>query len=305
MRGRNPKGREVGEWESRWVGGKESGPGCQISADCLISQPFIPKLLVQNSSSSARNLSTWRLLPVLDAPGRVQMAIDQWLLDQHRHCGHPPTLRFYTWNPAAISLGVSQRRKFPAHWRHLSWQGKPVDLVSRPSGGRGVLHQGDLTYAVVASHIPGTLDQVYRTICQFLIEGWKTLGVDLRFGEPDRQYVRSQNCFGLATNADLVDTYGNKFIGSAQLKQGKYFLQHGSMLLRPNPELFHQVFHCAPPKTVDCQAGILSDLSISTIVGALTNAAEQCFQCQFLDHPLTPEEWQGINQIAASSQKLP
>jgi lipoate-protein ligase A len=156
----------------------------------------------------------------MDAPGAVQMAIDKWLLEQHQHHDHPPTLRFYTWNPPAISLGVSQRRKFPEHWQHLTWQGQPVDLVQRPSGGRGVLHQGDLTYAVVTSHIPGNLDQVYRAICQFLIEGWKSLGVELQFGKPDRQYLRSQNCFGLATNADLVDAQGNKFIGIDQIGVG-------------------------------------------------------------------------------------
>lgn len=241
---------------------------------------------------------------MLEAPGAVQMAIDQWLLEQHRHHRHPPTLRFYTWNPAAISLGVSQRRRFPAHWQNLAWQGQPVELVARPSGGRGVLHQGDLTYAVVASHIPGNLDQVYRTICQFLIQGWKTLGVELRFGDPDRRYLRSQNCFGLATNADLIDAQGNKFIGSAQLKQGRYFLQHGSMQLRPDPDLFHQVFHCAPPNPVHRQGGLISDLSVPAIVEGLTSAAERCFECRFLDQPLTPEEWQRINQIVASSQKL-
>jgi lipoate-protein ligase A len=189
----------------------------------------------------------WRLLPLIEAPGRVQMAIDRWLLEQHRYHGHPPILRFYTWQPAAISLGVSQRRRYPDHWQHLTWRGQTVDLVQRPSGGRGVLHQGDLTYAVVTSHLPGNVDQGYRTLCQFLIKGWRSLGVELRFGTPDRRYVRSHNCFGLATNADLVDALGHKFIGSAQLKQGKYLLQHGSMVLQPDPELFERVFQTHPP----------------------------------------------------------
>ena len=236
---------------------------------------------------------------MIDAPGRVQMAIDRWLLAQHQHHGHPPTLRFYTWNPPAISLGVSQRGKVPQHWHHLTWRGTPLELVQRPSGGRGVLHQGDLTYGVVASHIPGNLDQVYRAICQFLIEGWRFLGVDLRFGKPDRQYLRSQNCFGLATNADLIDVEGNKFIGSAQLKQGRCFLQHGSMLLKSDPDLFHKVFHCAPPPPPHRQGGRLSELTIPEIVEALTSAAQRCFHCHFLDRPLSPIEWQDIKSKAA------
>jgi lipoate-protein ligase A len=210
--------------------------------------------MASNSPISAAPV-TWRLIPLLDAPGAVQMAIDWWLLMQHQQHGHPPTLRFYTWNPPAISLGVSQHRHFPDHWRNLKWQGQPIDLVRRPSGGRGVLHQGDLTYAVVTSHLPGNLDRVYRTICQFLITGWQTLGVDLQFGQPDRQYVRSQNCFGLATNADLVDTHGNKFIGSAQRKQGNYVLQHGTMVLDPDVDLFQRVFQMPPPPPISPPGG--------------------------------------------------
>ncbi|MEO1299948.1 MAG: lipoate--protein ligase family protein, partial [Cyanobacteria bacterium J06636_16] len=75
------------------------------------------------------------------------MAVDTWLLDQLIAGQQPPTLRFYRWRPAAISLGYHQKR-WPATWRALSWQDQPVDLVKRPTGGRAVLHQGDLTYAI-------------------------------------------------------------------------------------------------------------------------------------------------------------
>ncbi len=77
------------------------------------------------------------------------MAIDAWLLEQHDLGKHPPTLRFYTWEPAAISLGYHQRR-WPQYWQGLTGQGQPLDMVRRPSGGRAVLHQGDLTYAVIS-----------------------------------------------------------------------------------------------------------------------------------------------------------
>jgi lipoate-protein ligase A len=247
--------------------------------------------------------TTWRLIPLLDAPGAIQMAIDQWLFQQHQENRHPPTLRFYTWNPPAISLGVSQHRHFPDHWRHLTWKGQPIDLVRRPSGGRGVLHQGDLTYAIVTSHIPGSLDQVYRTICQFLMQGWHALGLDLSFGQPDRQYLRSQNCFSLSTNADLVDPEGNKLIGSAQRKQGHYVLQHGSMLLNPDADLFQAVFHTLPPQPLKLQRGDTSSLPLPAIESELIQAATHCFQCRFLYHPLTPLEWQQISVLATQLSK--
>ncbi|HIK44180.1 MAG TPA: lipoate--protein ligase family protein, partial [Leptolyngbyaceae cyanobacterium M65_K2018_010] len=198
--------------------------------------------------------SSWRLIPLLEAPGAVQMALDEWLLDQHLYHDHPPTLRFYTWNPPAISLGVSQRRHIPDHWAGLTWEGQPLQIVQRPTGGRGVLHQGDLTYALITSNLPGRREQVYWTLCQFLIEGWRRLGVELGFGMPSRSYGRTHHCFGLATAADLVTPEGRKFIGSAQLKRGQGILQHGSMPLQPDPQLFQQVFQTpAPPAWPGCE----------------------------------------------------
>jgi lipoate-protein ligase A len=234
----------------------------------------------------------WRFIPLVTTHGRLQMAIDEWLLRQHQLNNHPSTLRFYIWNPSAISLGVSQKNHFPKHWHNLIYEGKPLDLVKRPSGGRGVLHQGDLTYAVITSHLDGNLDQVYRQICQFLILGWQKLGVNLYFGQPEKQYLQSPNCFKLATNADLVDSQGNKFIGSAQLKKGKFTLQHGSMMLKPNIELFERVFNTLPPKVI-----IPQFLSLDKIITTLTEAATESFNCQFAIQPLSEEEIKEIQQL--------
>lgn len=242
----------------------------------------------------------WRFIPLLETDGKLQMAIDEWLLRQHQLNNHPPTLRFYTWNPSAISLGVSQKHHFPEHWHNLIYEEKPLDLVKRPSGGRGVLHQGDLTYAVITSHLEGNLDQVYRQICQFLILGWQKLGVNLYFGQPEKRYLRSRsgaptrspNCFKLATNADLVDSQGNKFIGSAQLKKGKFTLQHGSMMLKPNIELFERVFHSPSPPSI-----IPESLSLDKIIATLTEAAAESFNCQFMIQPLSEEEIKEVQQL--------
>ncbi|WP_242024116.1 biotin/lipoate A/B protein ligase family protein [Nodosilinea sp. FACHB-13] len=241
---------------------------------------------------------TWRLIPLLDASGAVQMAIDAWLLDQHQHQGHPPTLRFYTWNPAAISLGASQRRQMPDHWQSLVWQGQPVELVQRPTGGRGVLHQGDLTYALVTSHIAGSRDQAYRFLCQFLIAGWAKLGVSLTFGQPGRDYGRSHNCFALATSADLVDAQGIKVIGSAQLRRGSCLLQHGSMGLMTDAELWQQVFQTPARPASQAQLAVRQGLTVSKIIESLTQAAEDCFNCQLIAQPLTQQEWVEVYALA-------
>ncbi|MGF1519950.1 MAG: lipoate--protein ligase family protein [Nodosilinea sp.] len=240
----------------------------------------------------------WRLIPLIEASGAVQMAIDEWLLDQHQHHGHPPALRFYTWHPAAISLGASQRRQVPEHWQNLVWQGQPVDLVQRPTGGRGVLHQGDLTYSLVTSQIAGSRNQAYRFLCQFLIAGWTDLGVSLAFGQPSRDYGRSHNCFALATSADLVDAQGCKVIGSAQLRRGAHLLQHGSMGLTINAELWQRVFQTAAPLETQAQRALRQGLTTAKIIESLTQAAAACFDCQLIAQSLTPKEWAAIHRLA-------
>ena len=169
------------------------------------------------------------------------MAVDRWLLEQHRRGGQSSVLRFYTWSPPAISLGYHQRH-WPDHWRQLTWRGNPIDIVRRPTGGRAVLHQGELTYALITSGLMGNRTAAYETLCQFLIEGWRSLGVNLLYGEAGRGYIHNHNCFNSATAADLVTADGVKLIGSAQLRQDKAILQHGSIRLTPDPLLYQQVF---------------------------------------------------------------
>jgi lipoate---protein ligase len=241
--------------------------------------------------------SVWRLIPLLQASGGVQMAIDEWLLEKHLAGKHPPTLRFYTWEPVAISLGYHQRR-YPDFWQQLSFGGISVEVVRRPSGGRAVLHQGDLTYAVVASGFPGSRIQAYQKICDFLIEGWRAMGLDLHYGATGRNYIHNPNCFGTATGADLVTSDGCKLIGSAQLRRGDAILQHGSMRLQPDFDLFSQVFgeQLIPVKLPLSEVG--NDL-IQTAIEALSAAACRCFEIELNVQPLSEEEWLKIRQLTS------
>lgn len=230
----------------------------------------------------------WRYIPPIETSGKVQMAIDRWLLQQHRQNDHPPTLRFYTWSPPAISLGYHQK-EYPEFWQNLSWQGQKIDLVVRPTGGRAVLHQGDLTYMVVTSNFAATRKANYQTICEFLVRGWQSLGVQLSYGKGSRGYIGNSSCFATVTDADLITANGDKLIGSAQLRQGKALLQHGSMLLKPTPELFELVFgksaSSLPPPT---------HFSPDSIIQALSQAAVTFFAIDLVEEPLTLVEWQDI-----------
>ena len=238
-------------------------------------------------------MTSWRFIPPYDATGVEQMAIDSWLLDQCKKGLQPPSLRFYTWAKPTISLGYHQKQ-FPAHWHDLHYQGQRVDLVRRPTGGRAVLHQGDLTYALMTSGLSGSRRDIYQQLCQFLIAGWRELGVSLTFGAAGRGYIKNPNCFGTATAADLVLDSGYKLIGSAQVYRDGCVLQHGSMRLQPDSELFEKVFGetlSLPP---------LPETRQPVIIEALTKAAIESFQLSLRPQPLRATE-----VAAAMTARLP
>ena len=238
----------------------------------------------------------WRYIPPFSAAGDLQLALDHWLLDQCDQGIHPPTLRFYTWYPTTISVGYFQK-KWPPHWSHLAWRGKPIPIVRRPSGGRAVLHHGDLTYAIIAPDLPGPKRQVYEHLCSFLIEGWRRLGISLSYGHANRGYHQQVNCFQVSTPADLVCPHGFKLIGSAQCWRQRTVLQHGSIQLSPNLALHQQVFGDSwraksHPPTFP---------ALEDIIPVLMSAATDVFQAEFEMSPLQESEWSSLEPYRALS----
>lgn len=178
------------------------------------------------------SLNPWQLIPYSVATGAEHMAKDESLLDQHCQSSNPiSSLRFYSWEPAAISLGHHQH-KIPDRWHEIA-QDLGLDIVRRPSGGRSVVHKGDLTYSIITELGDRSRQAMYIYICEFLIAGFAELGINLSYGSAGRGYIHNPSCFATATNADLVTEDGLKLIGSAQVyRRGANHtavLQHGSI----------------------------------------------------------------------------
>ena len=91
--------------------------------------------------------AAWRLLMDGAADGAWNMAADEAMLAEHAQGRIPPTLRFYSWKPAAISLGYFQRaeREIDLH----VCASREIDVIRRLTGGRAVLHDAEVTYSLV------------------------------------------------------------------------------------------------------------------------------------------------------------
>ena len=184
-------------------------------------------------------MTTWRYFPYTVQSGAENMAIDEGILRSMAHTVDPqPVLRFYGWNPATLSIGYTQ--SFHKEVDEAACKVEGIDIVRRPTGGRAVLHEYELTYSVIAPesnpNVVGTVIQSYLKISQALLKGFQTLGIDADMvasgGKPQE---RSAMCFDAPSWYELaVD--GRKLVGSAQVRKEGVLLQHGSILLHFDAE---------------------------------------------------------------------
>ena len=91
-------------------------------------------------------------LSFIDDPprdGALNMALDHFLSLQIRQSGMAGVLRLYRWERPTLSCGFHQRAE-----RRIDFAGCQrfsVDVVRRPTGGRELLHDGDLSFSLVIS----------------------------------------------------------------------------------------------------------------------------------------------------------
>ncbi|KAF1684334.1 lipoate--protein ligase family protein [Staphylococcus hominis] len=181
---------------------------------------------------------TWNFINTGSNDPYYNMAMDEALLNFVSRGEIDPVVRFYTWNPATLSVGYFQRLKKEIDIDKVKEKG--FGLIRRQTGGRGVLHDKELTYSVIVpeSHpnMPSTITEAYRVISKGLLEGFKLLGFDAYFAIPrskeEREKLkqpRSAVCFDAPSWYELV-VEGRKIAGSAQTRQKGVILQHGSLL---------------------------------------------------------------------------
>ena len=170
----------------------------------------------------------WRLI-VDDGPaeGAWNMALDRAIQLSRDSGESPPTLRLYQWARPTVTLGRFQK----ASTIDSSYcESHGIAVVRRFTGGRGVLHDNELTYSVVcgiSDGIPRGVAASYRVLCTGLAEAYRLLGVDASLTATARGDSTSAACYLHATAADL-SIGARKLSGSAQVWSGDTVLQHGS-----------------------------------------------------------------------------
>ena len=216
------------------------------------------------------------------------MAIDAALLDQVENSEAAETVvRFYSWLSPTVSLGRNQQIQKAVDVDYCRTSG--IDIVHRPTGGRAVLHDDELTYAVISNDSTAFGDTIYgnyKRVSEALCLGYNRLGVPAVLAPETRKpSVMAADgdppCFVSPSRYELM-VQGRKIAGSAQRRVRRSFLQHGSMPITCDRDLLARVTRLADVSELEeAMAGVAEFLPLRPRLEDLTDAFVRAFQDYF------------------------
>lgn len=178
----------------------------------------------------------FRLIPFRYHHAYMNMALDESILEGIRDGVSPSTIRFYGWEPSAVSIGYFQGIEYEVRLEACRAAG--VDVVRRITGGGAVYHDrdGELTYSILAPQeiFPLESEACFRFICGDILAALEMLGISAGF-QP--------------INDILVD--GKKISGNAQTRRYGVLLQHGTLLYRVDVEKMFTLLNVSEEKISD------------------------------------------------------
>ncbi|WP_416151751.1 biotin/lipoate A/B protein ligase family protein [Salipaludibacillus sp. HK11] len=245
------------------------------------------------------------------------MALDEKLMQWHRNKDIPPLIRFYGWDPATLSVGYFQHVEKEIDLEALKEY--QLGFVRRPTGGRGVLHDDELTYSVIVSEdhpaMPDTVTEAYRVISEGLLEGFRQLNLQAEFSIPrtieEKEKLknpRSSVCFDAPSWYEMV-VEGRKVAGSAQTRQKGVILQHGSIILSideeklfnlfifPNEKIRRRLQQGFGKKAVAINDLLAEPVPIEKVKEAFRKGFELGLDIHLQDYTLTDEQEREVYQL--------
>lgn len=179
----------------------------------------------------------WRLIDTGLQDAFYNMALDEAMTVARYKDIVPNTLRFFRWNPSAISIGYFQSMTDEVDIDVCKSKG--IDYVRRRTGGGAVYHdrEGELTYSLIISEnhrlISPDFQITYETLCSGIVEGLKRLMIPAEF-KPINDITAGGRKLGKRSNARLNTVH-----------------QHGTILREIDPELMFKVLKVNDSKIRD------------------------------------------------------
>lgn len=240
----------------------------------------------------------WRVVRDGARSGAENMALDHAVAAGLGH--DEAVLRLYSWERPTVSFG----RNEPVRGRYSVPEAVRlgVDYVRRPTGGRAVLHDAELTYAVVApARAWGGLRDAYRLINEALAEALGALGAPVMVAtEQSTPSLDDGPCFRSPAGGE-VTAGGKKLVGSAQCRIDGALLQHGSIILGGDQRLLGHLDEGSvedhdPPATL---SGLVDGVTKAEVVESVTSALRATFDGHWAAGGFTREELATAEKLAS------
>jgi lipoyl(octanoyl) transferase len=240
----------------------------------------------------------WRFIQSGSCSPSYNMALDEMILNWQSEKKFPPTVRFYQWAVPTLTVGYFQQAKKEIDMDEVKKRG--FGFVRRQTGGRGVLHDNELTYSVIVPEdhpdMPKTVTEAYRVISRGILEGFKELGLDAYFSIPDSEAERealknprSAVCFDAPSWYEIV-VEGRKIAGSAQTRQKGVILQHGSIPLTIDIDELYDLFIFSNEKVKERMKNMFKTKAV-----AMSELTDRTFTMEDLIHAFEIGFERGLN----------
>jgi lipoate---protein ligase len=229
----------------------------------------------------------WRLLETGFNTAFSNMAIDKAIQVANSRGMVPPTVRFYGWFPAAISIGYFQ--SLTDEIDILACKKLGVDYVRRITGGGAVFHERELTYSIVIPEahpeIPKNIMKSYGRICGAVMKGLRHLGIESEY----------------APINDIV-AGGRKISGNAQTRKIATVLQHGTVLMDvdvdkmfsilkvPNEKIKDKLITDVKQRVTSIKDLLGKGVNFEEVASAMKIGFEEEFHVELIEEQLSEEE---------------
>ncbi len=237
-------------------------------------------------------MTPWDLILDGAIDGVSNMAIDAALLDEVNESPDAKTIvRFYSWIRPTLSLGRNQKIEKAVDVEYCGGHG--IAVVHRPTGGRAVLHDDELTYAVIsndAGYFGDTIYGNYKRVSEALCIGFNHLGIPAVLAPDTRKAGPTSKgsdppCFMSPSRYELM-VDGRKIVGSAQRRVRESFLQHGSMPITVNYEALAFATQLADIRLLETEMAGCADFlparpTLQELTGAFMRAFQEYFSIEF------------------------
>jgi lipoate-protein ligase A len=240
----------------------------------------------------------WYFINTFENSGKFNMDFDLCLADYIKE--DEAVLRLYRWRPYCISLGANQKTD---SINIEKAKRDNIEIVTRPTGGRAILHAEEMTYSVIFPINENTsAKNVYKEINMALLEGLKIyndkLGnLELETVQPDFPSLYKEEasvvCFTSSAKSE-IKYEGKKIVGSAQRKLENSILQHGSILcgsfhknivnyLNLSEETYSSLSEDLNSNTTDIRAIINETVNYNNLAKAISEGFEKHFNFNFVE----------------------